>query len=128
MKTIVFTLLVLASLSSYAQTDSITNPLKISGYVDVYYSYDFGNPSDHNRPGFMYAYNRHNEVSLHLGLIKAAYTTDNVRANLAFMVGTYPNANLAAEPGVLKNIYEANIGVKISKTKNLSNKILLLRF
>jgi Putative beta-barrel porin-2, OmpL-like. bbp2 len=29
------------------------------------------------------------------------------------------NANYAAEPGVLKNIYEANAGVKISKKKNL---------
>ncbi len=119
MKTIAFTLLAFASLSSYAQTDSVINPLKINGYVDVYYSYDFGNPSDHNRPGFMYAYNRHNEVNLHLGLVKAAYNTEKVRANLALMVGTYPNANLAAEPGILKNIYEANVGVKISKTKNL---------
>ncbi len=29
------------------------------------------------------------------------------------------NANYAAEPGVLKNIYEANAGVKLSKKKNL---------
>ena len=123
MKTLVLSMLVsmlaLASLSSYAQKDSITARLKISGYIDVYYSYDFGNPTDHNRPGFMYAYNRHNEVSLHLGLIKAAYTNEKVRANVALMTGSYSNANLAAEPGVLKNIYEANIGIKISKTKNL---------
>ena len=119
MKKILFTLLALASLSICAQTDSITNPLKISGYVDIYYAYDFGNPSDHNRPGFVYAYNRHNEINLHLGLIKASYETGKVRANLAFMAGTYSNTNLAAEPGVLKNIYEANVGVKISKTRNL---------
>ena len=106
MKNLAFTVLAFASLSSYAQTESIANPFKISGYVDVYYSYDFGNPTDHNRPGFMYAYNRHNEISLHLGLVKAKHTTDNVRANLALMTGNYPNPNLAAEPGVLKNIYE----------------------
>jgi hypothetical protein len=35
------------------------------------------------------------------------------------MTGTYANANLAAEPGVLKNVYEANAGVKISSKKNL---------
>jgi hypothetical protein len=35
------------------------------------------------------------------------------------MTGTYANANLSAEPGVLKNILEANAGVKISKNKNL---------
>ena len=35
------------------------------------------------------------------------------------MTGTYANANLAAEPGVLKNIYEANVGVKVSRNKDL---------
>ena len=54
-----------------------------------------------------------------MGFIKAAYQKENVRANLALMSGTYTNANLAAEPGVLKNILEANAGVKISKKKNL---------
>jgi hypothetical protein len=31
------------------------------------------------------------------------------------MTGTYANANLAAEQGVLKNIFEANAGVKVIK-------------
>eukprot|EP01035_Chromulina_nebulosa_P056617 gene56617-77590_t len=38
---------------------------------------------------------------------------------MALMAGTYANANLGAETGVLKNILEANIGIKISKNKNL---------
>jgi hypothetical protein len=54
-----------------------------------------------------------------LGFIQAAYDDGKVRGKLALMTGTYTNANLAAEPGVLKNIFEANAGVKISKTKNL---------
>jgi hypothetical protein len=54
-----------------------------------------------------------------MGFIQAAYETDKVRGKLALMTGTYANANLAAEPGVLKNIFEANAGVKISKNKNL---------
>ena len=119
MKKILLALLSVISISCFAQTDSTKNPLTISGYVETYYSYDFGNPSDHNRPGFAYSHNRHNEVSLNLGLIKAAYTTDKVRANLALMAGTYANVNLAAEPGVLRNIFEANAGAKISKKKNL---------
>ena len=48
-----------------------------------------------------------------------AYNTDQVRANLAVMTGTYANANLAAEPGVLRGIFEANAGAKISKKKNV---------
>lgn len=112
-------LLTLFSVSSYAQTNSTKNPLKFSGYLETYYAYDFGKPADHNRPAFIYSFNRHNEVNLNLGLIKAAYQTNKVRANLALMTGTYTNANLASEPGVLKNIFEANAGVKISQTKNL---------
>jgi hypothetical protein len=35
------------------------------------------------------------------------------------MAGTYPNANLASEPGVLKNILEANAGINLLKKKQL---------
>jgi hypothetical protein len=47
------------------------------------------------------------------------YATEKVRANFALMTGSYANANLAAEPEVLKNIFEANAGVKISSKKNV---------
>src|SRR6185295_5898902 len=63
--------------------------------------------------------NRHNEFNVNLGLLKASYNTDWIRGNIALATGTYMNANYAAEPGVLKNIYEANAGVRISKSKNL---------
>ncbi|MDX2196828.1 MAG: porin [Cytophagales bacterium] len=102
-----------------AQTDSTKSPLKISGYLETYYSYDFRNPANHNRPSFVYSHNRHNEVNLNLGFVKLAYNTNIIRANIALMAGTYANANLASEPGVLRNIFEANAGVKISRNKNL---------
>ena len=65
-----------------AQSDS-SSGLKISGYVETYYSYDFGRPANHTKPGFLYSYNRHSEVNLNLGFVKAAYLKNNVRANLA---------------------------------------------
>lgn len=105
--------------TSIAQEDSEPSPFRISGFLDVYYLYDFNQPESNTRPSFVYSYNRHNEVNVNLGFIKGSYTTDQVRANLALMTGTYANANLAAEPGVLKNIYEANIGIKISDRKNI---------
>lgn len=103
----------------FSQSDSTKSALSFSGYVETYYTYDFGNPANHTRPGFIYAFNRHNEVNLNLGYVKAAYETKNVRANIAIATGTYMNANYAAEPGVLKNIYEADAAVKISDTKNI---------
>lgn len=104
---------------SLGQNDSVNSPLKFSGYVETYFSFDRSMPDNHNRASFAYSFNRHNEFNINLGFIKAAYNTNNVRGNLALMSGTYANANLAAEPGILKNILEANIGVKISKSKNL---------
>jgi hypothetical protein len=93
--------------------------IKVSGYLETYYGYDFNRPLDHNRPAFVYSHNRHHEVNLNLGFIKANYDAEKVRANVAIMAGTYANANLSAEPGVLKNIYEANAGLKLSNKANL---------
>lgn len=93
--------------------------IKVTGYLETYYGYDFNKPSDNNRPGFIYSHNRNNEVNVNLGFIKANYDSGNIRANVAIMAGTYANANLAAEPGVLKNVFEANAGLKISKSANL---------
>ncbi|MGE8426842.1 MAG: porin [Sphingobacterium sp.] len=104
----------------FAQQDTTQNTrLSISGYLEAYYLRDFNNPLGNTRPGFVYSHNRTNEVNINLALLKAAYETTNTRANLALGVGTYMNANYSAEPGVLKNIYEANAGVRISKKHNL---------
>ena len=112
---------VLDSLAANPKTSNTPffDNLTVSGYLETYYSYDFGNPENHTRPGFAYSFNRHNEVALNLGVVKAAYSTNKLRANFGLMTGSYANANLAAEPGVLKNVFEANVGLKISKTKNL---------
>ncbi|MCY1660827.1 porin [Chryseobacterium sp. SL1] len=99
-----------------AKTDA---KLKISAYAELFYTYDFNEPSEGNRQNFLYSYNRHNEVNLNLGFIKANYENDRMRANLALMAGTYAQDNLAAEQDALKYVNEANIGIKISKTKNL---------
>src|ERR1700748_1815413 len=119
MKTILTILFLGFALFAGAQDTTHNAKLVFSGYAEIYYSHDFNDPPDHNRPPFVYSYNRTDEVNLNLGSIKAAYTDDNVRANRAIMAGTYANANLAAEPGVLKNIYEANAGIRLSKQVNL---------
>src|SRR5687768_1942656 len=98
--------------------DTTNGRFTFSSYVEVYYQYDFNKPSDNNRPAFIYSHNRHNEFNLNLGFIKAHYEDQKIRANVALATGTYINANYAAEPGVLKNVFEANAGVRLGK-KNL---------
>lgn len=101
------------------EVEKEASPFAFSGYLETYYSYDFGNPDNHLRPGFMYSHNKHNELNLNLGLVKGSYTKGIVRANLGLMVGTYAQYNMAAEEDLLKNVYEANVGVKLSSKHNL---------
>ena len=119
MKKIIIIALVAFGFTITNAQEKTPSPFTFSGYIDTYYSYDFGNPDNHTRPGFIYSYNKHNEATLNLGLIKANYVKDNIRGNFALMAGTYAQYNLSSEQGVMKNIYEANVGVKVSKTANI---------
>ncbi|WP_085473551.1 porin [Sphingobacterium psychroaquaticum] len=118
--TTILTGLMLGGIGSlFAQENTTTKALNFSGYAEAYYLYDFNNPIGNTRPNFIYSHNRNNEVNVNLAFFKAAYGTTNTRANLALATGTYMNANYSAEPGVAKNIYEANVGIKISKKHDL---------
>ncbi len=101
-----------------AQSDT-AKKLSFSGYAEFYYSYDFSKPPNNEKPNFLYNHKRHNEINANLILVKANYTDKNTRANLALMVGNYAQYNLNAEPTWAQFINEANIGVKLSKRKNL---------
>ncbi|MFN4123211.1 MAG: outer membrane beta-barrel protein [Flavobacteriales bacterium] len=87
--------------------------IKFSGYAEIYYGYDFSRPSNNLRPGFTYSHNGHNEVAINIGMLKVSVTEDRVRANFALMAGTYTMVNLAHEPIGLRNVFEANIGLKL---------------
>ena len=115
-----FLMLFLFSNVLFAQDDSIAkSPLTFSGYLDVYYAFDLDNPDDHLRPGFMYSFNRHNEFNINLAMVKLNFSKEKLRANIGLMAGTYASANLASEPLALRYVYEANAGIKLSKSKNL---------
>ncbi|MEY3416947.1 MAG: hypothetical protein RL060_1058 [Bacteroidota bacterium] len=104
--------------SLQAQNDT-TAKISFSGYLEAYGSYDVRNPINHERPAFFYSYNKHNEVSINLAYLKVNYTNAKVRANVAFMAGTFPEYNMQNEQGLLKNIFEANAGVKLLKNNSL---------
>lgn len=99
-----------------AQVDSA---FTLSGYAELYYSYDLSDPGGHLRQGPFYSHTRHNEVNLNLGLVKLGYAKGSVRGNLALMAGTYAQYNLAAEPELLRSVFEANVGVKLSRRHDL---------
>lgn len=120
---ILFILCLLDYTFAIGQTDSlkkvVSPTITWNGYAEVYYLYNFNNPANHEQPAFIYSYNRSNEINLNIGYIKGSYSSSNTRANLSLMTGTYAVANLAAEPSALRILFEGNVGVKLSHTKNL---------
>lgn len=94
--------------------------LTVSGYVEAYYSHDFTlAKTAQERPAFLYNHRRNREVNINLAFVKAAYVSEQVRGNLALQVGTYAQYNYAAEQGLLRNVFEANAGVKLAKSRDL---------
>ncbi|AHM58374.1 hypothetical protein D770_00490 [Flammeovirgaceae bacterium 311] len=104
---------------SYGQTDSLKTLFKIKGFLDTYYAYDFNRPDDHIRQPFLYNHNRHNEFNVNLAMLQATFTQKGVRVNLGLMAGTYAQDNYADEENLLKNIFEANVGVALNKRRSL---------
>jgi hypothetical protein len=112
----------LTGLVCFSHNDSILiarSSVRFSGFADVFYAYDFNKPASNIRQGFLYNHNRHNEVNLNLGFIKASYERQFFRANIALQAGTYVEDNYAAEPDLVKNLFEANFGIALNENKNL---------
>lgn len=103
---------------SYANSDSLTNGLSVGGYLESYYSYDFGRPR-YGKPNFYVNHNKHNEIAINLALLKANYTSEKFRANLGLMTGSYSEENYNYRDEKYNNIYELNAGIKLSSTKNI---------
>ncbi len=111
-------ILLLLACSLYAQNDTLSK-WSFSGYGEMYYSYDFGKPQNHLKDNFIYNHKRHNEINANLITVQASFSDTKTRANVGLMVGNYAQYNLSAEPTWAQFVYEANIGVKLSKKHNL---------
>lgn len=90
----------------------------VGGYLDTYYGYNFSEPSSGDNPYFV-SMARHNEFNINLAFVDVKYSSSRLRARFVPGFGTYINSNYAAEPGSLKNIVEANVGVKLFHNKNI---------
>lgn len=110
-KGVLLFLFVLKSLQGLAQN---TGDFSFLGYLESYYSYDFNQPDGHQRPDFLFNFNRHNEFSFNLALLKVDYQSENIRATVAFMAGTYAQYNLEGEPTWAQFVNEASVGVKLN--------------
>ena len=101
-----------------AQTNALwkdSPSLQLEGYADLFYAYDFNMPVGDRRQAFLFNHNRHRKIRLNQGMLKLGLQHPRYRANLALHEGTYPSDNYAEEPGFLKNLFEANIGIALDR-------------
>ncbi len=101
------------------QAAEVAPGLRLSGYLEAYYSLDPSRPANNVRQGPFFNYARVNEVAVNLALVRLALDRPGVRSRLGLMAGTYPQFNLAAEPDGLRNLYEASVGVKLGDTRDV---------
>lgn len=109
----------LAGMRVFAQPDSASHILKLSSYLETYYSFDSDLPSDHLRPGFLSSYNRAGEFALNLGYLSAGYEKARIKSMFTLMTGTYAQANLSHELPLFRSLYEGWIGAQLIKDKEL---------
>lgn len=117
---VLVSLLLYAANMLYAQDSSAKEPaLTTRLFVDAYYAYDFSQPANKLKAAYLYNHNRHNEIAINLALASIQYKQQRVRAAVALMAGTYSRYNLAAEPPLLRHVYEANGGLRLFKQQEL---------
>ncbi|MDO1451469.1 outer membrane beta-barrel protein [Rhodocytophaga aerolata] len=105
--------------SLLTQTEEIATPkVTVGGYVDTYFGYDLSRPASKDRPYFVSSA-RHNEFTINLAFVDVKYNGERVRGAFKPAIGTYMAANYAAEPAMFRNILEANVGIKLFKTKDI---------
>lgn len=104
-------ILFFTSLNCFAQVDS-TKSLRVSAYIETYYSYDFSKPLNNEKPDYTYNHKKHNQLNVNLAFVKTSYQVKRLRSNLALMLGNYAKYNLNAEPNWAKPLLEANVGYK----------------
>ena len=117
MKASLFSLLLLAPAMVLAEDDTPTVAYK--GLLDSYYGYDFNEPVNHRRPGFLYNHTTTDAPAVNLALIQADLNGGWYHASLGLMAGTYSRVNLAAEPDLLQHFYDTYIGVALNRSRTL---------
>ena len=114
-KIFVLFLIVFSQTFVFAQIDSTKAKIEFFGGVDIYYTYDFNEPSSRVRPGFFYSHTRHNGININTAYLGAKYENDFVRGNFTLIAGDYSVSNYAVEEQLFQNIFEANAGVRLAE-------------
>lgn len=112
-------IMVLSFFGNAQEKDSLE--IKVSGFLETYYAYDFSSPTTETKLPFMYNYNRHNEFNVNNGLIRTQLQYGNAYASIAIHAGTYVDENYASE--AIKLLSEAYVGMYFNDNKKSSIEV-----
>lgn len=120
MRSRILTLCFLTPVSALSAT--VTEDVKLGGFIDTYYAYDFNQPKDHERQ-FTTQPVRHNEFNVNLAYLEAVLKKEKTRGRLALQYGHSVTKNTTGEPTQgstsgpddAKVFQEAYVGTKIGE-------------
>jgi hypothetical protein len=102
-----------------AQEEEKPSPFHFSAFLNLYYGYDFNEPTTTKRLPFLYNHTQHSSPAVNLALVTGSYKAGRFRANLGIQQGTYVTENYANEPDMLKWINQANVGYALDQEQTL---------
>ncbi len=116
-------LLLVTPAGTQAQAPDTTTRLRLNGFVDTYYAYDFTRPADGDRR-FTTQPARHDEMNVNLAWLGLTVERPRSRARIALQAGTSVQANYAGEPRngtvsgpeLARIIQEGSVGARLSRT------------
>jgi hypothetical protein len=110
--------LLLLNVSLYAQMVDSTKAgvFRLGGGLDAYYALNLSDMKSNNIPYYVSSA-RNNEFNINMAYLDFTFESERIKFRFAPGVGTYMNANYAAEQGLLKTPLEAKGAVRLTKKK-----------
>lgn len=119
MRKLFFLAFLFASFQTFSQEQEQATEIEISGFLDLYYGYDFSYVQGFKRHPFLYNHSRHNQFNVNLALLTGGFKSGRFRATLGLQQGTYAQDNLIGEPKAYRWINQANVGFALNSNRTL---------
>lgn len=110
-------ILCLLSMSAFGQSDTLQ--YTFGACVETYYGHSFASPKATEKSALFYNHTSLNQPAINLGLVEFSVSKSKWTLRGDFMLGTYSQKNLSAEPGLLKHIYQFNAQVQLAPKHQL---------
>lgn len=113
-------LILLACLSGYTRSLAQSkDSFAVRLYTEVYGAVSADHPPEERRSSFVYNHPRANNAGVNIALARLYYQKSHFRTAVGVMAGDYSKLNLAAEPKAIRNLYEASVGYRFTRSEEV---------